>query len=561
VSLLDRAVGGAAPRLGLVLVGETGTGRTVLCLEVAASALERGQRVVYLTGEPPEILLRQAESLGLDLLPGLSLGRMTLLELAPNASTTTRAHGVGPLLESMEVEAPHADWLIIDPLTSLTADLLDERPLRDAVGSLLMGYGDEQLIMATADTDMLRRQPALERALSDVCGSLAYLRRDEEGRRSISVLKSRFSSSASGKLGFSIGSSGTSPIEPSPAEREAMRARTVADRADSRPRESENFDTRPLVPAELPIRKIEIGGMSPANSRSAEPPAPVQLPPAVAAKAPVVATVEASGRRRILIVHADPGRASQIASVLEPAYETVVEHTAFGALSAIFTQAAALIILDFKLPDISGYEFLATLRKAPHAPPVLAVSESLVRAGDRIRALVLGAADVLPSFCANYELLHKVETILRAPPVVETGGASELDVRELLALASTGSRKIDRDCFAERVERAYRFGERFGIASCVVALETGTAEDLEIVLSACEKLLRTEDAMIQVDDRRAVLLLVAAGYDSVPVVIGRLKKSVERMVDLAWGAQRVATELVGIDDWIKYVEQMSLEVW
>ena len=120
VALLDRCVGGAAPGLGLVLAGETGTGRTVLCLEVAAAALERGERAVFLTSEPADILLRQAESLGLELLSGLSIGRLLLLELMPDSSTVMRAHGAGPLLEALVEEAPGADWLIIDPLTALT---------------------------------------------------------------------------------------------------------------------------------------------------------------------------------------------------------------------------------------------------------------------------------------------------------------------------------------------------------------------------------------------------------------------------------------------------------
>ncbi len=577
VELLDHAVGGAAPKLGLVLVGETGTGRTVLCLEVAAAALDRGQRVVYLTGEPPEILLRQAESLGLDLLPGLSLGRMTLLELVSNAATTTRAYGVGPLLESMEAESPHADWVIVDPLTSLTADLLDERPLRDAVGALLTGYGDDQMIVATADTDMLRRQPALERALSDVCGSLAYLRRDEEGVRSISVLKSRFASGAAGKLTFEIGASGTSLIGRSPSSsREVARSQVGA------PSPGE------ASAAEIPVRRIELdpalrrsisalerveaagrevdrtaalptpsAPLAPRDERDRESPSEPRAEPDAAASE--------TKRKRILVVHGDSTRAAHMAKVLEPTYEVAIENTAFGALSAIFTQPAALIVLDVKLPDISGYEFLATLRRSPNGPPVLAVSESLVRAGDRIRALVLGASDVLPSFSASYELRHKVESLLRVPHVPTVPAASPVDVRELVAFANNGSRQVDQAEFGERVERANRFGEKFGIASSLLALEAGGGEDLEIVLAACEKLLRTEDAMIQLDERRALVLLVAASSDSVPVVVGRIKKSVERMVDLAWGARLVGEGVAGHDgdaaDWEKFVDQLSMEVW
>jgi CheY-like chemotaxis protein/KaiC/GvpD/RAD55 family RecA-like ATPase len=529
VALLDRCVGGAAPGLGLVVAGETGTGRTVLCLEIAAAALERGERAVFLTAEPAEILLRQAESLGLELLSGLSIGRLLLLELMPDSATTMRAHGAGPLLEALAEEAPSADWLIIDPLTAVTSDLLDERPLRDTVTRLLSGYREGQHIVASADTETLRRHPALERALSDACGSLVHLRRDEDGLRQATVLKSRFASGSSGRVRFSIEASGTRPLDdeaaaPAAAE-QSIEVQVEPARAQPGPRSAE--------PGEIEA-----------------PPMPSSEPAPVCAK-----------RAKILVVNADAARRDALVKNLSDAYDVVAADTAFGALSRLLTEQPALVVLDLKLPDMSGYEVLSALQHASQPPAVLAISESLARAADRIRALVLGASDVLPASCARYEVLRKVEDLLHAPRRTRVGGSAAPGPQDLLALASSHRRQVEAPEFLERVERAHSFGESFGIPSCCIAIEAGHADDLEVVVIAAEKLLRAEDALLVLGERRALLLLVAAGVARAPTVVDRIKRRTERMVDLLWGCRSLGPDASRVSDWTKYFESFELEVW
>jgi CheY-like chemotaxis protein/KaiC/GvpD/RAD55 family RecA-like ATPase len=525
VALLDRCVGGAAPGLGLVLAGETGTGRTVLCLEVAAAALSRGERAVFLTSEPADILLRQAESLGLELLSGLSIGRLLLLELLPDSSTVMRAHGAAPLLEALAGEAPQADWLVIDPLTALTSDLLDERPLRDTVTRLLGGYAEGQHIVASADTEMLRRHPALERALSDACGSLVHLRRDDDGFRQATVLKSRFASGSSGRVRFSIEAKGTRPLD---------------EDGDGVPR------AEPASAALVPEP-----GSGPSGELARAPAAPeVELPPPSVTK-----------RVKILVVNGDAARRDALVKGFAELYDVVAADSAFGALSMLLTELPALVVLDLKLPDMSGYEVLSALQRAPQPPAVLAISESLARAADRIRALVLGASDVLPASCARYEVLRKVEDLLHAPRRVRAGGTGAPGPQDLLALASSHRRQVDAQEFTERVERAYHFGESFGIPSSCIAVEAGHADDLEVVVSSAEKLLRAEDALLVLGERRALLLLVAAGVARAPTVVERIKRRTERMVDLLWGCKPLAQDASGTSDWTKYFESFELEVW
>ena len=235
--------------------------------------------------------------------------------------------------------------------------------------------------------------------------------------------------------------------------------------------------------------------------------------------------------------------------------------TAFGALSSLLTEQPALIVLDLKLPDMSGYEVLSALQRSPRPPAVLAISESLARAADRIRALVLGASDVLPASCARYEVLRKVEDLLRAPRAARTGACEGPGPQDLLALAASHRRQVDTEEFQQRVARAHGFGERFGIHSSCIAVEAGHADDLEVVVSAAEKLLRAEDALLVLGERRALLLLVAAGVARAPTVVERIKRRTERMVDLAWGCKPLAEDALCGAEWGKYFEGFELEVW
>lgn len=120
VAVLDRVIGGLAPGLPLVLSGPSGCGRTVLTLELAAAALAGDGIVVLLTAEPAPLLLRQAETLGVDLRAAVDSEQLLLLEIDARAPASLATAGGRAFGEAVLAEHPAVSVVLIDPFTSLT---------------------------------------------------------------------------------------------------------------------------------------------------------------------------------------------------------------------------------------------------------------------------------------------------------------------------------------------------------------------------------------------------------------------------------------------------------
>lgn len=106
-----------------------------------------------------------------------------------------------------------------------------------------------------------------------------------------------------------------------------------------------------------------------------------------------------------------------------------------------------LVVLDILLPEMDGWEVLQWLRGAGLQMPVLLLTARDAVA-DRVRGLELGADDYLVKPFAFSELLARVRTILRRPPIRE---ASSLRVGDL---------EIDM-----AVHRATRAGKRIELTA------------------------------------------------------------------------------------------------
>ena len=78
-----------------------------------------------------------------------------------------------------------------------------------------------------------------------------------------------------------------------------------------------------------------------------------------------------------------------------------------------------LIVLDIMLPGLDGLQILTWMRDAGRQTPVLMLT-ARDEVSDRVRGLMLGADDYLVKPFAFSELLARVRTVLRRPPVRES---------------------------------------------------------------------------------------------------------------------------------------------
>lgn len=492
VELIDRALGGLAPGLPLVLAGASGSGRTVLALQLVGAAVGRGESAVLLTAVPPELLLRHAATLGLDLVPAVRERRLALLEVDAAAAANLRGYGPESFVASLRAEAPDARLIVIDPLTALITELLDEAPLRSLLRGVLGASlsasssdadpADAPCVVMTAEEEVLRTSAFAERALGDLCGAFVRLVRESNGTRTLRVEKSRLGTPLAESVGFTIG------------ERGIVVSEGVA---------------APQLDAPAPV-----------SSRGLR------------------------GRPRVLVVEDDELVRRMMVEWLADSYEVSEAEDGFSALSQVLTEPPDVLVLDLVLPRVGGAELIAALARAGCTTPIVVVSGRMARAADRVRVLALGASDTLEKPVHKLELLRKVETLAALPRRTPGAHAALADAASLLEGPGT-TRLLGAAAFAERLRRASRFGELADLPSSLLALEADTPEDLDVLIALADAALRTEDAILPVGETEALLLLVASSVEGCAPVLRRLSSRLAGSgldpAHLRWRALAAAT--------------------
>jgi CheY-like chemotaxis protein/archaellum biogenesis ATPase FlaH len=526
VPVVDRVIGGLAPGLPLVIAGPPGCGRTVLSLQLAAAALADSDIVAFLSGEPAALLLRQAESLGLALESHVSSGQLLLLELDPRAPASLQAAGGKALVESIRVEHPSVSLIVIDPFTALTSGLVEEAPLRALARDLIAATPRTTLVL-TVETERAGADAPVERVLAEVCGTLLTLGRRQDGRRTLRVTKTRAGAGAAEALEFRIGANGAEVVREVTAELETV----AAPRAASPPA------VRPAAAASPPAAETA------ARSN---------------AEAPPKADPPRQGPAQILVVDGDEPSRVQLIGLLEERYRVTSAADGFEAITAIASENPDAIVLSLEMPRLSGYQVITAIHRVCPSARILAITGSLIRGGDRLAPLVLGAADVIARPVQPFELQHKLETLLRlaGPPT------RLIEPAEAHALFGVSSRErlISSAAFRERLGRAADFGERFGVPSTLLALEAPSTDLLDHVISLADDFLRFEDAVLVVSKRRALILLIAAELAQGGLVMERLHGLLAvasgSEARLHWRASD-ARAAAGLNDWKKLFAEID----
>jgi two-component system nitrate/nitrite response regulator NarL len=147
----------------------------------------------------------------------------------------------------------------------------------------------------------------------------------------------------------------------------------------------------------------------------------------------------------VLVVEDDHALRAMLVELLERAGWDVREAPdGESALAAAAREQPAALVLDVRLPGISGWEVCRRLRAAfGDALGVLFISGERVEPMDRVAGLLLGGDDYLVKPFAPDELLVRLQHVLQRVPV--RGVAPVLTRRELqvLRLLAEGRRQAD----------------------------------------------------------------------------------------------------------------------
>jgi DNA-binding response OmpR family regulator len=117
--------------------------------------------------------------------------------------------------------------------------------------------------------------------------------------------------------------------------------------------------------------------------------------------------------RKIFVVDDDPQILDLVRLELEfEGFEVEGFLDGSSALAAIRASAPALVLLDLRLPDLSGFEICRRLREEGIDVPLIVVSGRDAEA-DKVRGLDLGADDYLTKPFGLAELVARVRAVLR----------------------------------------------------------------------------------------------------------------------------------------------------
>jgi PAS domain S-box-containing protein len=124
----------------------------------------------------------------------------------------------------------------------------------------------------------------------------------------------------------------------------------------------------------------------------------------------------------ILLVDDDAGKRYTLAKTLIRAGFLVREAKTGGEALEMLSARPDLVILDVKLPDISGFEVCRRIKSDPATSviPVLHISTTFVHLEDKIQGLDSGADGYLTNVAEPMELIATVRALLRARRAEET---------------------------------------------------------------------------------------------------------------------------------------------
>jgi circadian clock protein KaiC len=213
---LDALLGGGVEKgSGTLLMGPAGAGKSLLALQFAASAVERGEKAaLFIFDEELGLLIDRAKLMGIDLDALRSTGRLFIdqvdaAELSPGEFT----HRVRTSIDGRQVKT-----VVIDSLNGYQSAMPEEQFLILHIHELLQ-YLNRQgasTFLTVAQHGLVgdMKAPVDVTYLADTVVLLRYFEASGQVRRALSIIKKRFGSHESSIREFRIGSTGIVIGEP-----------------------------------------------------------------------------------------------------------------------------------------------------------------------------------------------------------------------------------------------------------------------------------------------------------------------------------------------------------
>jgi len=137
---------------------------------------------------------------------------------------------------------------------------------------------------------------------------------------------------------------------------------------------------------------------------------------------------------RVLIVEPDPGAQKALGELLEgPEVRAMVASDGHEALRLFYRERPDLVVLALDLPELSGWEVLATIRELSDVPVLILADED--REAEKVRGLRAGADDFVSMPYSRPELQARIEALLRRP---RAGKAPEMFADDFVQIDHIG---------------------------------------------------------------------------------------------------------------------------
>ena len=158
----------------------------------------------------------------------------------------------------------------------------------------------------------------------------------------------------------------------------------------------------------------------------------------------------------VLIIDDDEAKRHAVAKILRKAGYLIREGATGADALRLAAEKPTLIILDVKLPDVSGFEVCQRIKEDPAtaAIPVLHISTTFVDIEDRIHGLEGGADGYLTDVLEPLELVATVKALLRARKAEEAAQISTKQWQVTFDAINDGVVLLDRDGRAVQINSA-----------------------------------------------------------------------------------------------------------